>query len=1211
MKADLRMIRLNRKIIRDQECRMAADDEAEALSFFATDYFDSINVETREISDDFTSIMGIWPDERIYADDIAVQSFSLYCSERMLERHLTELKSGDPFSEAQFPFLSIIQIHITPEILAHVSVEKAPDEFMNLVFEDLIQTMHLYINQYPSVSMVFRIYRMLSTGDFSIVIRSGYAETSFQISSLLRKRKAGKRDEKSKKLVLYKTYTLLSIDEFVLENDTVGMKGTEDRFVLRCCYSNLYWSQKEEVEKYLLDKQFLPQHELFGLNGRYDFSVQLSEDEFIAVFPYIAEYKKDGHSEKAKKFSGTADSNIVNIVEYMKFLLEHKYLSYVNERYLVASGGRECDLAGAEAEYSSCLVVSSGAVTKREDFMDYKIAEYCLKVLDKYKKIREKLNKIRRYRKNLKHYMNLLQKLVILCQGINGLSDTRVYAIVLLEQLDIVLDAINIYTELLAETDEDAMVMELLDSYVREAVCALDVYAQYIRNNNLQSLQTPNYNIESNTSMEKILIGYSELLSVFLNFYLENHPSKLQNETNEIPHLYLPVVVPELNAQDVSVEILFREGVIDQWDKELEIRKRFLSKKADYCKKDRFCMVIRIPTLTELGNVVTMVPSLFHEIAHQFRYELRTTRNDTLLQFVIHHIIHILVRNLIDSVQKKIGRYDISRNAADDLEVHFVEAFMETNYKNEKGEFDYQDRFAPLDVFCPHLKADLGKYLSYAGQKEEILLAGREYIKRVSFYHEAEDTIANQRIELLYTKLKELQKGLNETEFKKTIHSVVKCSFGVIWECACYVAGVSKEAPWKEGFDDWVNDDSDIVYNDEWNVFLGEDCSKFDAEISQLWNSFWFFSTWLYDRIWNDELNWMFESNARDNFIKNAYSRICKWWKQNEVKAGYRNDLLGDPNSNYEAIGRALGIDVECDSNLKQFKAFIIDEIEKRRDAMIECAEHLIRCYREETADIMMCSIMQLSPLGYLNVLAVNWPGDFYLSNEHLDRALNVLVFCWCLSEDSEGKLKPDYSCFQQTIVCLLNELKQAVTTAVSFEEQANSYNSEMQSQMDVCQFRWEEDGEASTLFLLEQIEKFLDLCDSIYYSETNDYKKNHHMKYYMMIGQRVLQLIEYSREHFYYLEDYEELTEDYIRGIINFKSLNEKMIASEDIQVKRLSKFCSNISRILNHPSLSMGNQDAYADLCKQCMEFLFDMYYSNKRRNAQSFGGNETDGN
>lgn len=94
MKADLRMIRLNRKIIRDQECRMAADDEAEALSFFATDYFDSINVETREISDDFTSIMGIWPDERIYADDIAVQSFSLYCSERMLERHLTELKSA-------------------------------------------------------------------------------------------------------------------------------------------------------------------------------------------------------------------------------------------------------------------------------------------------------------------------------------------------------------------------------------------------------------------------------------------------------------------------------------------------------------------------------------------------------------------------------------------------------------------------------------------------------------------------------------------------------------------------------------------------------------------------------------------------------------------------------------------------------------------------------------------------------------------------------------------------------------------------------------------------------------------------------------------------------------------------------------------------------------------------------------------------------------
>lgn len=83
MKADVRVVRLMRKIIRDQN-EIQTVDETGHSNYFATDYFDVMKVERKELSSSLTSIMGIWPDEKMDIVDVAAQSYSLYCSTEMM-----------------------------------------------------------------------------------------------------------------------------------------------------------------------------------------------------------------------------------------------------------------------------------------------------------------------------------------------------------------------------------------------------------------------------------------------------------------------------------------------------------------------------------------------------------------------------------------------------------------------------------------------------------------------------------------------------------------------------------------------------------------------------------------------------------------------------------------------------------------------------------------------------------------------------------------------------------------------------------------------------------------------------------------------------------------------------------------------------------------------------------------------------------------------
>ena len=70
---------------------------------------------------------------------------------------------------------------------------------------------------------------------------------------------------------------------------------------------------------------------------------------------------------------------------------------------------------------------------------------------------------------------------------------------------------------------------------------------------------------------------------------------------------------------------------------------------------------------------------------------------------------------------------------------------------------------------------------------------------------------------------------------------------------------------------------------------------------------------------------------------------------------------------------------------------------------------------------------------------------------------------------------------------------------------------------------------------------------------------------------------------------------------------LNQSMCKkADDRPVKMLGEFCRKIAGFINRPCLSetVKESQKYADMNRESIEFLTNMYYLNKRRNAQKLG-------
>lgn len=671
--------------------------------YFITDYFDIMHVQKISPASSLSNILNIIKEDP-QMPNLAAQSYTMYFSEQMQAEYEGSNNSSfkyrkNPFDTEENDYLSIIQVHISPEVLSRIEYNASNDNIIIKPFIDDIYSILNLFKQNCSTDFAARVYLLLSAGDLAVVIRSPKADISYKISSCIRRRtvKANQKD-----FAIYKTYTLLALPESL-----TASQDNNNKYILRGCYSFKYWANQEDVQA-KKDNHKNSLKRLEHLNGRYDFSVEVTEDEFRELLPLIKKLKK-GDVQDAD--NDTSQTEIDTLTNYLEVLLKSNYISYINERYLMT------DSANNIPDISSTTTFNLKETRGNEDFFGKNLKKIN-DVLERYRKNKKSLriNNVNNYRKRISQYLDLIEKLMLLCIDINELSETRIYAAILIEQLEAVVKPLSYYFNSLSEesVDDIQALTDTIEGQLRKAVYTTEHYAGYIRNNNLQSLQTPNYNIESTAGMEKILIGYGELISFFIKQYT---PVFQQAEKK-----FLPVVVPNLQDEEFSVEVLFPGN----------------DKKSTYTFPR--LMVIDSPTIKELTDVSYMIPILFHEIAHQFRYEeKRSIRNKALLDSVLYSYFSVIAEdfaNEIICIMKETC--DFASALKNGLKKAFIVSFRKTEaYKVIKRDYlDYS-----FEEFIGNATYILREW--YVSWTAQISLMGflNDYIGKIKNHFSSNETI--------------------------------------------------------------------------------------------------------------------------------------------------------------------------------------------------------------------------------------------------------------------------------------------------------------------------------------------------------------------------------------------------------------------------------------------------------------------------------------
>ena len=254
--------------------------------------------------------------------------------------------------------------------------------------------------------------------------------------------------------------------------------------------------------------------------------------------------------------------------------------------------------------------------------------------------------------KEIKDSYRMFRRLVYLCQTANTLSDTRIYVISLIEQLNTVLDSAHLWLNLYQEYHSEKL-LKFFMVYTRQALVDLESYGSMIRNDNLQTLQAPSYRITTGCSTEKILTAYGRLLNSMMTFCCEE--LELGCEKN-----YLSVVVPKLDKDSLEVEVLFPKWFYEDGEQDENEQKLLL--------------VARGPVTGELLEPARMITALFHEMAHQLRYEPREKRNPVLAELFLESVSDVIVRFIFDHMENGEMDLDVTNSMKTMLSDILVEA---------------------------------------------------------------------------------------------------------------------------------------------------------------------------------------------------------------------------------------------------------------------------------------------------------------------------------------------------------------------------------------------------------------------------------------------------------------------------------------------------------------------------------------------------------
>lgn len=1002
--AKYHLINLYREAIHDPESeggRWGSNTQV----LLAMDYFDAVEIMSfAPDMRDLRAFLGLALDDKMTENDVAMQSIPVYCPE--LDGTFLEYTKnafyGDPFAkfneeEDGLPYLGLIQVYITPEIIARYKTADNEVGSKRGIQENFYLDLHILLDSFAKqivslysefrqgseVRINYRIYYSLSVGDFLVAVRSNRPDIPFYAASIVRKRrisfdepivlreKAEGAEELIDQLILYKTYTIISLDTRIIHStesegeieQNSGMKesGTNemnDKFVLRCVLSNKFWND-EDAKSFVSDNSditsFLSGSKCWYLNGRYDLTFELTEQEYLEVHPLLLHYKLGKIREDEKSVGSET-------FLFLKELIEKGYVTYINERYIFRS--LLANISSPNVNEDIKIDLGKGSFSFLIDINKNKIN--LLK-----KRIEETLDKVLRIdtsRHSIIYSMHLLNRLANTCSSINGISDSRIYCAVILYAMDAILNGVEKYiihtrgeqlVRKIIESDkvpEDALLkvqddffevkkaediseedyserVTALDNDLKQALEYLNSFSQYILDSSLQSIQTPHYNLETHISVEKLLIGYSSFMNTLINWYnstrfYKSINKKMHTQENNEPvgNQYVTLMVPQALNSALSTCVLFN------WN----------NNSSKFDKGFARILAVQCPSFNDLTDFSGTIGVLFHEVGHHFEYKTCDRRNEFVLRYCSNNLFELA-----------------AQYAVDDYEAHIA------GFVDVKG---HQRRIANLfsAKFKEYCKEHIGESIdsmSLVTLESEIersynkLIENNIYLERLRRYIKAllrDYTIPqDEGVDSIRRMASKLEKSMFDRS--------------------------GADFPIKDIADTF----RDLFYGIE-NLIYSEERRDIPEPYRQLHSLL----EECFDTADDDmnNLSTYEEFTSKCEIVLKFNEEISKEYTD-AIMDSARDDADGRRIARYLKLGRYAALD----GYQKSFANFIWNYVELSRKNSIRLMREKVDMYREVVADLVLIRMLQLTPFGYFQFFAKNVEADIRLKESYRRRFVMVL----------------------------------------------------------------------------------------------------------------------------------------------------------------------------------------------------------------------------
>lgn len=956
------------------------------IHYFVTDYFDGIKIE--DLNSDSVTLaecMGIKKAANRNNVGISHQRYCLYSEEDSEEDILG--------TNQELPLLTVIQVFINPDIYQATGFAEDGKEIScgNCMYR---VRKHIQKQFKSNGKIRWKMYRLLTAGDFAIIVRSERIHDAYDISTLIRKicmvpEETGKRE------AVFFTYSISGVLDRCVDGQEVYTSldwrkclNADDRVMVRIVYNHANELKNVTVENYVsIQEEFLKSG--YRLLGRYDYQMECTPSEFQELYSYIRNYKLGMDGLETEILNGDFSSK----VKALLLMMQNGYVLRINEKIYLYY---ESDKLLSEASTCIWKVNVEKTWTSLYEYNE----DVILQIKDSVVQIEDKLMYLYQSERNLKESVRLLGRFCRVLHEINQMLELRVSTANLAKQLKIMVESLQYYLDNAEKNDcDNRKIANRVSEYLRLGINDLEIFARYVGNINLQTLQTPNYDLQTNMCIEKILLAYSQFLRPFL---MGQDAGGDEKKPYHFSGALYPMVVPNMAVRDLSVCVLF-----DDYHFEDDIQERKIYEKL---------VIVNNPTFLYLCENCFFIPTVFHEIAHQFRYETHRKRNGCLEKYLMKSFLYDIVIEIIDEE----GEYGF------DLE-EGIENVIDEVYKRIEGKLVVdKTKEMGLQFFALEFESAMQEFFEMVNEQIMPTAFIKQYIERtkgdvikydveiLNLMKEIRDEA--EKLENTFTENEDCDYDIFNQLLKNLENYFVMQEAQLFGEIIRRINIIAEEMRQSHGENQVVKVLGEFCM-ESWK---GKNPDEKGRRIFLIWNDLEK-NEYISDYIVREDLKGLLKS----------YHNLCNAYRELEGKCDLEKMIRGFHYQNvfgdlcmalYESLlemleefendrNRQLEWDAICMEGewfgqLKRRIKFEKEEGIKKRlrniflkyqgEKIGEFINSYIDCYREVTSDLFMCSMMGLNGFGYLVIVAEN-----FAFNEENEFALykRISFVLQCLSK--------------------------------------------------------------------------------------------------------------------------------------------------------------------------------------------------------------------